>query len=63
MSTMDFPHPMGASRERRMRALLASLRRSLTKAADSPLELSHTERAVRLAQALRAELLAGEHHR
>jgi hypothetical protein len=44
----------------RVRALFRDLCASLTRAADAPLDVSHTEDAIRLAQALRAELLAGE---
>lgn len=47
------------SRESRVRSLFSHLRESLSQAAAAPLELSHTEQAIRLAQSLRAELIAG----
>jgi len=47
------------SSESRVRSLLGLLRESLSRAASTPLELSHTEQAIQLAQSLRAELIAG----
>jgi len=49
----------GESRESRVRSLFGHLRESLSRAASTPLELSHTEQAIQLAQSLRAELIAG----
>ena len=49
----------GESGESRVRSLFGHLRESLSRAASAPLELSHTEQAVQLAQSLRAELIAG----
>jgi len=43
--------------EQRARSLFQSLRESLARAAEAPLEMSHTEQAIRLAETLRAQLL------
>jgi hypothetical protein len=59
MSTIGIPHDPAAHRESRLRTLFSSLRHSLSRAAAAPLELSHTERAIRLAESLRAELMRG----
>lgn len=49
----------GATRESRVRSLFGHLCERLARAASAPLELSHTEQAIRRAQSLRAELIGG----
>jgi len=49
--------------EQRARGLFRSLRESLARAAEAPMDVSHTERAIRLAETLRAELLGGRRNR
>lgn len=59
MSAIGIPSNPRDNRDSRVRALFTSLRKSLCRAASAPLELSHTEQAIRLAERLRAELLRG----
>ena len=62
MSTVSGDSPLvGPRGEQRARGLFRSLRESLARAAGTPMAVSQTERAIRLAEALRAELLAGRH--
>lgn len=63
MSAVAVPAAPEASRESRVRSLFRRLRASLSKAAAAPLDLSHTEQAIRDAERLRAELIAGNRDR